>query len=422
MVPTVAREVLAAADSSHCSHPPLKSLDVTLSMSWSASSCVILWLAWLCKYKYPERKCNFFTYKFPCEFYSRTRECITRVSRNTCWLWELVGTGTPFPPGSGGDENRFDGITTWLVAATAGEDSAVMYSCWEGDTEGPWGADAHMPQFPCAGNQRKLGQRAPLFEHLKNPLISRARARVLTGHFLGKMRLGLALVAASIISLTACGIRDNHAGTRFMHLSDAYPHDRLGIPKKKHQGSVARVLSSLENHAGRCLPHPGPLYLRGGSESYVLPAAGPPAEDGQLRSCTMCGALETQATLGHCKITNLHFCASTDCRKKHWLANKCVICPAFHRHTLLLVCFFWKHMLKDDKWQEHSKSMANDITAMTTLLLHNGKNSPMLPCRKSIHGSCIDLFFTLRTRRVFGLARFNMYVYSYVFADVGGHF
>ena len=71
----------------------------------------------------------------------------------------------------------------------------------------------------------------------------------------------------------------------------------------------------LSNLRGSC------LELRGG-DGDVLPAAGPPSEDGKLKSCAQCGALETRMTLGYCKITYLYFCAKTECRRKHWLSNQ----------------------------------------------------------------------------------------------------
>ncbi len=64
------------------------------------------------------------------------------------------------------------------------------------------------------------------------------------------------------------------------------------------------------------------MQLRGGAADQVLPTAGPPAEDGKLRACAQCGALETRVTLGHCKITQLYFCARTECRRRHWKANE----------------------------------------------------------------------------------------------------
>jgi hypothetical protein len=64
------------------------------------------------------------------------------------------------------------------------------------------------------------------------------------------------------------------------------------------------------------------MHLRGGAANQVLPTAGPPAEDGKLRACAQCGALETRVTLGHCKITQLFFCARTECRRQHWKANE----------------------------------------------------------------------------------------------------
>ena len=63
------------------------------------------------------------------------------------------------------------------------------------------------------------------------------------------------------------------------------------------------------------------LSLRGGATS-VLPPPGPPAEDGKLKSCAQCGTLETRTTLGRCLITELYFCAKTECRKRHWIKNK----------------------------------------------------------------------------------------------------
>ena len=75
------------------------------------------------------------------------------------------------------------------------------------------------------------------------------------------------------------------------------------------------------------------VHLRGGAADQVLPTAGPPAEDGKLRSCAQCGALETRVTLGHCKITQLFFCARTECRKRHWKANE-----AFWRERAAQVC------------------------------------------------------------------------------------
>lgn len=66
---------------------------------------------------------------------------------------------------------------------------------------------------------------------------------------------------------------------------------------------------------------PRSLQLRGGDPT-VLPAPGDPNRDGSLRKCAACNTAETQVTLGHCKITELHFCAGTECRKIHWLGNK----------------------------------------------------------------------------------------------------
>jgi hypothetical protein len=67
----------------------------------------------------------------------------------------------------------------------------------------------------------------------------------------------------------------------------------------------------------------GILHLRGGMPE----TAGPPSTDGGLRACATCHAIETQVSLGHCKISQLFFCAGKECRKQHWLANKCVPCP-----------------------------------------------------------------------------------------------
>jgi hypothetical protein len=75
------------------------------------------------------------------------------------------------------------------------------------------------------------------------------------------------------------------------------------------------------------------MHLRGGAADQVLPTAGPPSEDGKLRSCAQCGALETRVTLGHCKITQLYFCARTECRRRHWRANE-----AFWRERAAQVC------------------------------------------------------------------------------------
>jgi hypothetical protein len=75
------------------------------------------------------------------------------------------------------------------------------------------------------------------------------------------------------------------------------------------------------------------VHLRGGAADQVLPTAGPPGEDGKLRSCAQCGALETRVTLGHCKITQLYFCARTECRRQHWRANE-----AFWRERAAQVC------------------------------------------------------------------------------------
>lgn len=76
------------------------------------------------------------------------------------------------------------------------------------------------------------------------------------------------------------------------------------IGKQRHQGGVAVMSQRV-------------LQLRGG-----MLAAGPSSTDGQLRACATCHAVETQATLGHCKISQLFFCAGKECRKQHWQANK----------------------------------------------------------------------------------------------------
>jgi hypothetical protein len=70
-----------------------------------------------------------------------------------------------------------------------------------------------------------------------------------------------------------------------------------------------------------CIIKTSNLRLRGGSES-VLPPPGPPSNDGKLKSCAQCGALETRTTLGRCLITELYFCAKSECRKQHWNSNK----------------------------------------------------------------------------------------------------
>jgi hypothetical protein len=67
----------------------------------------------------------------------------------------------------------------------------------------------------------------------------------------------------------------------------------------------------------------GVLHLRGGMPE----TAGPPSTDGGLRVCATCHAVETQASLGHCKISQLFFCAGKECRRQHWQANKYVPCP-----------------------------------------------------------------------------------------------
>jgi hypothetical protein len=87
------------------------------------------------------------------------------------------------------------------------------------------------------------------------------------------------------------------------------------------------------------------LHLRGGVDPNpgkvdVMPTAGPPSTDGKLRTCAQCGAVETRVSLGHCKITELYFCAKTECRKQHWRAN-----ANFWRERATQVNFLSLHFL-----------------------------------------------------------------------------
>lgn len=63
------------------------------------------------------------------------------------------------------------------------------------------------------------------------------------------------------------------------------------------------------------------LPLRGGSGA-VLPAAGPPGEPGEVRKCGYCNLTEYESTLAYCRVTEMHFCQTKQCRKDHWAINK----------------------------------------------------------------------------------------------------
>jgi len=41
-----------------------------------------------------------------------------------------------------------------------------------------------------------------------------------------------------------------------------------------------------------------------------------------IRKCAACNTTETQITLAYCRVTELHFCQSKNCRKDHWAQNK----------------------------------------------------------------------------------------------------